>query len=408
MKFHRRAFIAAVVSSVSLSSVVATQSAWSMSEADKSEIIQESSGRWMLERKEIAELAKKGKTAEAESRLRKIIEERKALGLDTSGEKMEIALMLGKVKERREEAKKAFESLLAEREKECGKDDPQVIWPLDEYSFFLDSIGEKKKALELKKRAAYIKKNQDKPPIKEVNAILNAADIKDSGGNIKSLRLFDLGLQYVKKDRDLPARYCFDQAIKLDPSNAFAYFERSEVNYRLGSNAQGKADINKAIALNPKMAKAYFRRAIFEEGENKNPLALADFSKAIECDPKDTEALGYRGKLYSEIGKNGEAVKDYTRVLALDSTLRWARVQRGLSYVALKEYEKAIDDFSNLVNRYPRNMDYYELRGDAYNKAGKLQLALNDYEQIIRLNPGYAGGHVRKKAVLAKMGKNHG
>lgn len=407
MKFHRLTIIAAVVSSVSLSTLISND-AWSMSEADKSEIIQESSGRWMLERKEIASLAKNGKTAEAEKGLRKIIEERKALGLDTSGEKMEIALMLAKVKERRADAKKAFETILAEREAENGKDDPQVIWPLEEYASFLSSIGENKKALELKNRAAFIGKNQDKPPIKEVNEILKAADIKERGGNIKSLQLFNLGLKYVKRDRDIQARYCFDQAIKLDPSNALAYFERSEVNYRLGKNAQGKADINKAIALNPKMAKAYFRRAIFEEGENQNQLALADFSKAIECNPKDTESLGYRGKLNSEMGRNAEAVKDYTRVLAIDSTIRWARVQRGLAYVTLKEYEKAIDDFSNLVNRYPRNMDYYELRGDAYNKAGKFQLALNDYEQVIRLNPGYAGGHERKKTVLTKMGKKHG
>ncbi|MCA9805932.1 MAG: tetratricopeptide repeat protein [Cyanobacteria bacterium HKST-UBA02] len=388
----------ALTMALAVSALVSTP-AFCLSETEIQQAVSEKSASWMKLRKEADTLSKEGKSKEAIAKLEVIIKERKELGRDTASERMEIAGILARDPVTYDQADKIYKTLLSEREKEYGVDDPQVIWTLREYSVFLDKRGEEGKAAELRARIKEIDRKQMLPPEKEVKEIIAKFQSKDEACKA----LTELGQKFYDKDRDLQALYCYDQAIKLSQKNPQTYLGRSDANWRSGKDSKAMSDINQAIKLDPKLGKAYFRRAMIWEGREKLDMALADFTKAIECDGNDVESLGARGKLLANLGRKEEAIRDFSRVIEVKPDLTWPFVQRGIVFGDVGQANKAISDFSSLIKRFPRNSDYYELRAGAYEKSGDWKLALADYEEVIRLDPEYQGGLKGKERVLKKV-----
>ncbi|NJN76512.1 MAG: tetratricopeptide repeat protein [Synechococcaceae cyanobacterium RL_1_2] len=91
--------------------------------------------------------------------------------------------------------------------------------------------------------------------------------------------------QYMKQYMKAIADY--STAIKLDPHNAIAYFQRGIVNYRLKNYDQAIADYSQAIALNPNYLDAYNNRGIaYAEGKQDYGRAIFDFQRTKEKDPQ--------------------------------------------------------------------------------------------------------------------------
>jgi len=94
-----------------------------------------------------------------------------------------------------------------------------------------------------------------------------------------------------------------NQAIKLNPSNSIAYYNRAELNKKLKKNIEVEIDYSKAIELQPGKAtywrcRAYFRKE--EKGDLVN--ALADFKQAEKIEPKFQQTKDEIVKLEKELG----------------------------------------------------------------------------------------------------------
>src|SRR5262249_13800188 len=79
----------------------------------------------------------------------------------------------------------------------------------------------------------------------------------------------------------------FNEAIRLDPKNAFAYNIRGNAWRDKGELDRAIADFNEVIKLNPKSADAYLNRGITYLYSHKLAKSLADANQANELEPKD-------------------------------------------------------------------------------------------------------------------------
>jgi lipoprotein NlpI len=82
-----------------------------------------------------------------------------------------------------------------------------------------------------------------------------------------------------------------NDAIRLDPNYAMAYFTRGCISYTMGNGPAALADFGDAIRLDADNAEFYFNRGVtyFVVGGHLAD-AEADFRKAAELNPKDAYA----------------------------------------------------------------------------------------------------------------------
>ncbi len=115
---------------------------------------------------------------------------------------------------------------------------------------------------------------------------------------------------------DVPAAMSFfDEALKLDPTQAMAAYGRGRILLKMGETKKAMADFTTAIIADPKFGLAYVRR-----GEAfmilKNPDgAFKDFDAAIAASPLDAEVHVVRATYRFQIGNLAGAKADVEAAL---------------------------------------------------------------------------------------------
>ena len=237
--------------------------------------------------------------------------------------------------------------------------------------------------------------------------------------------------------RDLDSAIAdFTQVIKLNPSDARAYFCRGNAYYFKDDRNSAIADHNQTIKLSPGKAKAYewlydFFCLLTEDKDRAT--AIAYFTQIIECNPDDANAYkcrgnfyrtkGYNDSLHGNIawgdwcnfyctkGDNDSAIADFTQAIKLDPSDADAYRKRGNAYLskgdwdsAIADYnqafccskddnDSAIADYTKAIKLGPNDADAYKKRGDAYDSLGDFYSAYADYAKAMRLDPDDAGDY---------------
>src|SRR5436305_1023473 len=88
-------------------------------------------------------------------------------------------------------------------------------------------------------------------------------------------------------DAEAAALGSYNEAIRLDPNNARAYFGRGNVWIEKKQFDPAVADFSEAIRLDPNDPATYFNRGNAWREKKDYEQAIADFSEAIRLDPRN-------------------------------------------------------------------------------------------------------------------------
>ncbi len=88
-----------------------------------------------------------------------------------------------------------------------------------------------------------------------------------------------------------------NQAIKLKPDYADAYYNRGLAKYNLGDNQGAIVDYNQAIKLNPNLAVPYYNRSLIYKELNDNEKAIKDFRQAAKLYQQQNQMQDYQDAL---------------------------------------------------------------------------------------------------------------
>ncbi|MEE3371478.1 MAG: tetratricopeptide repeat protein [Planctomycetota bacterium] len=104
---------------------------------------------------------------------------------------------------------------------------------------------------------------------------------------------------------------------------------------------------NQAIRIDPDYAEAYYNRGLAHRDQYDK--AIADFTEAIRIDPGDVEAYYQRGYTYSlQFGQDDKAIADYTEAIRIDPGYVEAYYHRGVAHRESGNDEKAAVDFAKV------------------------------------------------------------
>jgi regulator of sirC expression with transglutaminase-like and TPR domain len=109
----------------------------------------------------------------------------------------------------------------------------------------------------------------------------------------------------------------FSQAIRLDPTLAFAYYNRGLTRYYKNDEDLAIEDFNRALELGFGDALLFRNRGNAFSRKGDVERALADYAQGIALDPGNALAYVNRGQVYENTLRKDLAIADYKTVLTL-------------------------------------------------------------------------------------------
>jgi tetratricopeptide (TPR) repeat protein len=129
----------------------------------------------------------------------------------------------------------------------------------------------------------------------------------------------------------------FDEAMRLDPTNAVAFAGRGLAYENKGNHDRAIADFNEAIRLDPTYAVAFALRGLAYENKGNHDRAIADINEAIRLNPTNAVALAVRGIAYENKGDYDRAIADFNEAIRLDPMFAFAFCNRGIAKLKIKD-----------------------------------------------------------------------
>lgn len=248
------------------------------------------------------------------------------------------------------------------------------------------------------------------------------------------------GNKFRDKGDHKQAAKLFEEAIKLNPNNALALYNRGQAYNQLKKYDLAMKDFNKAEELNPNSELPYLGRGWIYNQSSKYEQAIREYSKVIALNPNQAVAWNNRGAAKSWLNQMRAAIADYTKAIELNPNYAKAYENRGKAYNALREYQKAEADFKrssqitgsnkggdkmieealNLSKRgeikealeilnkaaelYPDNQFVFVNRGNIYNDHFRdYKAAIADYNKTIEINPKFPWPYMNRALAYGRL-----
>lgn len=177
--------------------------------------------------------------------------------------------------------------------------------------------------------------------------------------------------------------------------------ERSQTRTVLGSAYLSEGNPSDAIAtleeatkLNPRNGDAWEKLALAYYSKSAVEKADKAFEKAIRINPAKAEYRNNYGLMLLDQGLVEEAIAEFNVALA-DLTYRNTALvlsNLGQAYYQNQDYEASITTLSQAIDRAPNMCQARFNRAFSYKEIDRLDLALQDFEEVITLCGDVATG----------------
>ena len=160
------------------------------------------------------------------------------------------------------------------------------------------------------------------------------------------------------------------------------------------------AVLNRMIAAAPQSTDLRLRKAAVNIELDQWEYAVEEYGRVLELDAKNLSALYFRAYAYNHLRRYNLALADYEHFLRLmprhfDAQLGLAMTKRNMGKVMETQ-----DALNQLVEMYPDSALSYAARAAYEQEQQQYDLALYDWDEALRLQPGHVDFLLSKYAVL--------
>lgn len=236
--------------------------------------------------------------------------------------------------------------------------------------------------------------------------------------------------------RDRAALAKINQAIGLEPGNAFNWFVRWKLN---PSTSRQENSILKAAEIAPDFALIQYElgnywlvkaeylqaRTAFEHALEFSPrhfrstIGLAQaisaldenaevehlYKSAVEIAPNFLEGRLLLGDYYSGLEENGLAREQYVAALNRNPRFEAAHLRLGLNYLQAAELDEAEKSFHRAIEINPSSYEAYYYLGNIWLGRGNFQKAREQYEESLKFVLNFPEAVYALGTVLFREGK---
>lgn len=177
-----------------------------------------------------------------------------------------------------------------------------------------------------------------------------------------------------------------NEAIRLDPKLAAAYANRGLIYAQRRDQARAMADYDAALALGAGKS-AYTNRGNLFMSMGQHERAVADYQAALKLQPLASLTLINLAIAYREMGRYEESLRAADHSYRLKTEPR-AQVVRGDTLLLMGDYAAAESAYTKAIVTVRKYTEAYRDRAYARLKLGKYDLAMEDADKAVELEPG--------------------
>jgi tetratricopeptide (TPR) repeat protein len=164
------------------------------------------------------------------------------------------------------------------------------------------------------------------------------------------------------------------------------HYNQAMTYEQVADHAKARAALDEAIRLEPENADAYYVRALIGEIEGDCDLALADLRTVQRLNPTRIECIKCDGHKVVCTGPTISEMVEEILADALAHDIARLTLRRGMAYIARQEFDKAIVDFSEALGLEPQPAISFQ-RGRAYYACARFREAVADLTEAVSFNP---------------------
>lgn len=144
-------------------------------------------------------------------------------------------------------------------------------------------------------------------------------------------------------------------------------------------------------------AKAHFEKGQFKE-------AVAALTLALKLNPKDVKAWRNRAASYEKMEKFDLALKDYLELAKIDPSGETLGAI-GFDYLVLEKYEESRKYLRSAIALLPTEINFRYNLGLCYQYEKEYDLAINAYDEAIKVAPYHTPSLIAKTRCLLRLKK---
>jgi tetratricopeptide (TPR) repeat protein len=202
---------------------------------------------------------------------------------------------------------------------------------------------------------------------------------------------FDFLFFEALKDKQLgnfkQAQTRLQQAIRINPKNATAHYELSQIYLQNGSLDQSLIAAQNAVKFDSK--NNWFKMALAELYERAGnfdkmiPL-LNDLIKAY---PENYEYQYALAGVYGQTEKFSEAIAIFDKIEKKIGVNQELAIQKMQLFESIGKPEKAIEEINKLIKAFPEEAEYYGYLAEIHINNKQPDLALKAYQELLKKDP---------------------
>lgn len=194
------------------------------------------------------------------------------------------------------------------------------------------------------------------------------------------------------------------QALRIDPRNAAAHFELSQVYALSGSVDQAEQSGQLAVrfAQNNEWYKLSLAE-LYERAGKFGPMVRL-LEELVKAHPQKEEYLLGLATGYVQVGRYDDAIKICDKLETIGGVNEELALQKRNLYMQMKKPDKALNEIQKLIKAFPGEPGYRAYLADIYLETNQPQKALEQYQEILRLDPQNPDVHYS----LAEYYRNQG
>jgi tetratricopeptide (TPR) repeat protein/TolB-like protein len=207
----------------------------------------------------------------------------------------------------------------------------------------------------------------------------------------EAYRYYLEGMEHLNKYYGQEAKAAFDKALELDSTFAM-------VQLRLASSIIPETRAEKKQAINQAMRHAesvsqkerHYIRSTWALYNGNPEEAMAELEAILVDHPNEKDAYRALGDIYrSHRVDLGKAVENYRKVIEIDPLDKFAYNQLAYAYQEMGDIDNYIWAIYQYMALAPDEANPYDSRADLYAYSGKVDKAIESYEEALKRKPDF-------------------
>ena len=184
----------------------------------------------------------------------------------------------------------------------------------------------------------------------------------------------------------------FEKTIAIDPNQAAAYYELSQMHLNLKNPAAALPYAIQAIKFDPN--NEWYLMAAAEASEKLSEYKMAEkyYQQLVKLKPTHVENYFSVANMQLAQKKYKKSLRTYDELSKQLGITEEIAIQKEKIWLKLNKVNNAAAEIQTLINRYPKEPKYYLLLADIFSANNNSEKAFAIYQKVLQLdsNNGYA------------------